>query len=126
MVRHKCPASRTIYVPVDPAIHMAIVVPNPEKPHNHPILPATKASITLKDLYRKCIQATGIVGSSVRTVDNGVFQFYICQCTYLFLYIAQSTRLLLDGKTPSLIAPALQNNRVKHDILRAEKKKAYP
>ncbi|KAF8966029.1 hypothetical protein BDZ97DRAFT_1917737 [Flammula alnicola] len=108
MVHHECLASRTIYIPVDPSIRMACIVPNHEKPHTHPILPATKPSRELKELYKSCIQTAGLVGSSVRTIDN-----------------ARSTLHIL-GKAPALVAPALQSTRVKQQMLRSEKKKKYP
>ncbi|KAF8961308.1 hypothetical protein BDZ97DRAFT_1760046 [Flammula alnicola] len=102
MVRHQCPTSRTIYVPLDPTIRKALVGPN-QHGHSHPILPATKASKMIKEMYQKCIRAAGIVGSTVLSVEN-----------------AKSTKLILGDKTSSLLAPALANSRVK------EKKKAFP
>lgn len=72
MVRHECEATRTIFIPEDPRIRMACVIMEPSDPHTHPILPATKATIEIKNLYRECISAAGIHGSTVRTVDNGV------------------------------------------------------
>ncbi|KAG6822111.1 hypothetical protein H0H92_015221, partial [Tricholoma furcatifolium] len=63
VVRHKCPASRVIYVPLDPKIRMACVVPN-LVPHNHPILPAVKASHDIKALFNNCIDAVGVVGAT--------------------------------------------------------------
>jgi len=71
MVRHECEASRTIFVPEDPRIRMACVVLEPDEPHTHPILPATKASLGIKNMYRECILAAGVHGTTVRTVDNG-------------------------------------------------------
>ncbi|KAF8175111.1 hypothetical protein BJ912DRAFT_1075466 [Pholiota molesta] len=108
MVRHQCPASRTIFVPEDPTIRKACVIPNHEKPHTHPILPDTKTSKMIREMYKKCVEAAGIVGSSVHTVDN-----------------ARTTEMLL-GQAPSQYAPALQNNRVKQDIIRTIKKESYP
>ncbi|KAF8161444.1 hypothetical protein B0H34DRAFT_840756 [Crassisporium funariophilum] len=111
LVHHACSAYRTIYVPEDPTIRKACVVPDHEEPHNHPILPPTKTPIAIKDIYRKCVETAGVVGSSVRTVDNAA--------------LARTTKLML-GTSPSLYAPTLQNNRVKQDILREVKKKTYP
>jgi hypothetical protein len=71
MIRHRCGASRTIYVPTDPAIRMACVVQNHEQPHNHPILPVTKASRDIKSLFKRCIDAVGMVGATVKTIENG-------------------------------------------------------
>ncbi|KAF8313350.1 hypothetical protein F5887DRAFT_1090268 [Amanita rubescens] len=109
MKRHNCPASRTIYVPVDPTIRMACIVPNHDYPHSHPVLPASKASRDLRNLYRSCVDAVGVIGSTVQSVEN-----------------ASSTRLILQGKTPALTSPALQSNRLKQDIIRQEKRKLYP
>ncbi|KAJ6620475.1 hypothetical protein B0H10DRAFT_2215989 [Mycena sp. CBHHK59/15] len=39
---------------------------------------------------------------------------------------APSTRLILDGQKPAQFAPALQGKHIKRDIIREEKKKAYP
>lgn len=41
-------------------------------------------------------------------------------------FTANSTRLLLDGKMPSAFSPALQNRRIKSDLVRAVKAKKYP
>jgi hypothetical protein len=71
MVQHECEATRTIFVPEDPHIHMACVIMEPSDPHTHPILPATKASLGIKNIYRECILAAGVHGTTVRTVDNG-------------------------------------------------------
>jgi len=43
----------------------------PSEPHTHPILPATKASFEIKNMYRECVVAAGVHGTTVRTVDNG-------------------------------------------------------
>lgn len=51
---------------------MAIVVPNIGIPHSHPILPATKASIEVKERYQACVVKEGTVGSTVRSVDQGM------------------------------------------------------
>lgn len=58
-------------MPTDPAIRMACVVPNHEEPHNHPILPAAKASRDIKSLFKRCIDAAGIVGATVKSIENG-------------------------------------------------------
>ena len=80
LIHHTCSAYRTIYVPEDPEIRKACVVPNHKEPHNHPILPPTKTPVAIKEIYRKCVNNSGIVGSSVRTVDNGEF-FFLAQNT---------------------------------------------
>jgi hypothetical protein len=75
LVHHACSAYRIVYVPEDLAIRKSCVVPNHEEPHSHPILPPTKTPVAIKEVYRKCIKNAGIVGSSVRTVDNGAVYF---------------------------------------------------
>ena len=50
---------------------MACVIMDPSEPHTHPILPATKASFGIKNMYRECVLAAGVHGTTVRTVDNG-------------------------------------------------------
>lgn len=105
---------------------MACVVPNHEEPHTHPILPATKTSTIIRETYKNCIKSAGVVGSSVRTVDNGkLCNTLTVTLSILNVVLARSTHLLL-GKAPSLYAPALQNSRVKQDIIRKVKKESYP
>ena len=71
LIHHACSAYRIIYVPEDLVIRKACVVPNHKEPHNHPILPPTKTPVAIKEIYRKCVKNSGIVGSSVHTVNNG-------------------------------------------------------
>ena len=71
LIRHECPASKTIWVPIDESIRKAVIVFNPDNPHNHPILPSSKASAMTRDSYKQCITAAGLVGSTVKTIDNG-------------------------------------------------------
>ena len=80
LIHHTCSAYRIIYVPEDPEICKACVVPNHKEPHNHPILSPMKTPVAIKEIYRKCVNNSGIVGSSVRTVDNGEF-FFLAQNT---------------------------------------------
>ena len=82
LVHHSCSAYWIIYVLEDPAIRKAGVVPNHKEPHNHPILPPTKTPVAIKEIYQKCVNNSGIVGSSVRTVDNG---------EEWFIFLAQTT-----------------------------------
>ncbi|TFY74780.1 hypothetical protein EWM64_g9232 [Hericium alpestre] len=63
-----------------------------------------KASYDMKEKYRTSIRAHGVVGSTVRTVDN-----------------APSTKLIFNGKTPALAHPAMQQNRLKRELIRKEK-----
>jgi hypothetical protein len=71
LVHHACSAYRVILVPENSMIRMACIVPDHEEPHSHPILPPTKTPVAIKEVYRNCIKNAGIVGSSVRTIDNG-------------------------------------------------------
>jgi len=71
MVHRPCQAERYIFVPVDDSIRMAVVVPNHKKPHNHPMPTITKASYDARALYRDSIAAIGVLGATVRKVDNG-------------------------------------------------------
>lgn len=71
MVHRPCEAERSIFVPVDNSLRMAVMVPNHKKPHNHPIPTTTKASYDAKALYRDSITVTGVLGATVRKVDNG-------------------------------------------------------
>ncbi|KAF8909313.1 hypothetical protein CPB84DRAFT_1703009 [Gymnopilus junonius] len=106
--QYKCPASRTIFVPEDPTIRKACVVPNYKQPHNHPVLPPSKTPLLVKEAYKACIEKVGLIGATVRTIDN-----------------APTTRLARE-EDPSLLAAPLQNQRVKQDIIRALKKAEFP
>ncbi|KAJ6543188.1 hypothetical protein B0H10DRAFT_1854484 [Mycena sp. CBHHK59/15] len=102
------PATRSIYVPKDLSIRKVLIVHN-DTGHNHPMPALTKLSFGLKDTYRGCIKSYGVLGATVAKIDN-----------------AQSTKMLLDGKTPSAFAPPLHNKRVKRDMLHAEKTRGVP
>ncbi|KAJ6572631.1 hypothetical protein B0H10DRAFT_2237462 [Mycena sp. CBHHK59/15] len=105
---YPCPATRSIYVPKDLSIRKVLIVHN-DTGHNHPMPALTKLSFGLKDTYRGCIKSYGVLGARVAKIDN-----------------AQSTKMLLDGKTPSAFAPLLHNKCVKRDMLHAEKLEKYP
>ncbi|KAJ6608201.1 hypothetical protein B0H10DRAFT_1750827, partial [Mycena sp. CBHHK59/15] len=77
--------------------------------HNHPIPMLSKVSFELKETYRQCVDANGVLGATVAKIDN-----------------APATKQLLKGKTPAAYAPALHNQRVKQDIVRAKKLEMYP
>lgn len=70
---HACPARRTIYVPTDETLRMAIVIPDHTSPHNHPMPPPSKLSLDAKRTYEQCIEAAGVAGASVNKVDHGMF-----------------------------------------------------
>ncbi|KAJ6605293.1 hypothetical protein DFH09DRAFT_1269599 [Mycena vulgaris] len=105
---YPCRATRSIYVPKDLSIRKVLIVHNVTG-HNHPMPALTKLSFGLKDTYRGCIKSYAVLGATVAKMDN-----------------AQSTKMLLDGKTPSAYAPPLHNKRVKRDMLHAEKLEEYP
>ncbi|KAJ6531496.1 hypothetical protein DFH09DRAFT_1370506 [Mycena vulgaris] len=59
--------------------------------------------------YPACVDANGVLGATVSKIDK-----------------VPLTKRLLKGKTPAAYAPALHNQRVKQDILRAKKIEKYP
>ena len=71
MKKFKCNAYQTIFVPLDSTIRMACIVYD-TIPHTHPTLPLSKPSKVATELYRKCMQAAGVVGSTVQTVKRGM------------------------------------------------------
>ncbi|KAJ7291881.1 hypothetical protein C8J57DRAFT_1588616 [Mycena rebaudengoi] len=105
---YPCDATRAIYVPKDPSIRKVLIIHN-ETGHNHPMPTLIKVSFGLKDTYRQCIEAHGVLGATVSKIDN-----------------AQSTKMQLNGKTPSTHAAPLYNRRVKQDVLRTIKLEKYP
>ncbi|KAJ7752975.1 hypothetical protein B0H16DRAFT_1836147 [Mycena metata] len=109
IIRRPCSTYRTIFVPDDATIRMALIVHPGDIPHNHPIPVLKKASIQVKESYRQAIRATGTVGATVAKVDN-----------------APSTHLLLGGRTPAEFAPALQDKRVKQKLVHDVKMEQYP
>ncbi|KAF8156702.1 hypothetical protein B0H34DRAFT_808140, partial [Crassisporium funariophilum] len=117
ITHHKCMAARTIYVPLDPSIRMACILPDHKEPHNHPILPARKASRNLKDQYRKCIQAAGIAGNTVCIIDNvSFFGFSPKYTSNSWDYSVLGLASLSEG----------QKVCVRQQIMQQEKKKVYP
>ncbi|KAJ6616901.1 hypothetical protein B0H10DRAFT_1948765 [Mycena sp. CBHHK59/15] len=104
--RHPCPASRTIYIPDDTSIRKALIIHKDHTPHNHPMPALTKVSLQVKETYRDCVKA---IGATVSKVDN-----------------ANSTKFLLNDKTPATFDSALQSKRAKRDLVREVKTKAYP
>jgi hypothetical protein len=71
MIHRPCPAERWIFVPIDVNLRMAVVVPNYKLPHSHPMPVMAKASYDAKASYRESISAVGILGATVKKVDNG-------------------------------------------------------
>ncbi|KAE9398665.1 hypothetical protein BT96DRAFT_939946 [Gymnopus androsaceus JB14] len=108
MVKHKCRAYRTIFTPEDPSIRQICIVYK-VIPHCHPILPLSKPSETAKELYRNCVKSSGVVGVTLRSVEQ-----------------APSTRLLLQGKSLGEVHPGLLNRKQQQKILTEEKDKKFP
>lgn len=71
IIPHHCPAARTIFVPLDPAIRKVVLVQDYRYPHSHPILPMTKTTLDVEELYTKCVEANGAFGSTVAKVEKG-------------------------------------------------------
>lgn len=71
MIHHQCPASRTIYVPCNISLRLAVVVPDHLSPHSHPMPPPIKVSDEAKEVYMKCIKAQGVLAATVKKVDLG-------------------------------------------------------
>ncbi|KAJ6550772.1 hypothetical protein DFH09DRAFT_1086398 [Mycena vulgaris] len=93
--------------------------------HNHPI-PPLKLSYGSNQTYRECAAAVGLIGSTVAKVDNGINFFDSSILSPTDNPAASSTQLLLHGQIPGQFTPALQESRLKRDIIREEKKKIYP
>jgi hypothetical protein len=70
IVNHPCQAQRTVYIPTDSSLRVALVV-HKNVPHNHPMPRIDKASFETKAAYRKCVEAAGILGATVQKVDEG-------------------------------------------------------
>ncbi|KAJ6551069.1 hypothetical protein B0H10DRAFT_2242415 [Mycena sp. CBHHK59/15] len=104
-----CFAVHSIYVPLDPSIRKALVVHKNDTPHSLPMPALTKVSLDIAKVYTTCIESGGIVGATVNKIEH-----------------AASTTLLLNGQTPALFAPSLQNKRVKRELIHKTKVKKYP
>ena len=125
IVRHKCPSKRRMYIPLDPELRFLLLIYPGCIPHNHPIPPMSKASFEAKAAYEKCIDAAGTSGLTVQKVDRGAPLWLLPIASYS-CFVAMSTKLLLDGKSPGEYAPALTNNRVKRELLHTARIKNNP
>ncbi|KAJ7908237.1 hypothetical protein B0H13DRAFT_2017310 [Mycena leptocephala] len=97
-----CFAKRNIYLPLDTSIRKVIIVTNGTG-HNHPMPPLAKQTLGGREIWKKCVTASGIVGATAAKVEN-----------------APSTPLILGGKI------ALQSKRVKRDIIQGMKSEQFP
>jgi hypothetical protein len=80
-MNYPCSARRTIYIPIDPSLRVALIV-HKGIPHNHPMPKIDKASYETKSAYRKCVEAVGIVGATVQKVDQGHFNSTLISCIF--------------------------------------------
>ncbi|KAJ7702554.1 hypothetical protein B0H14DRAFT_2291350, partial [Mycena olivaceomarginata] len=101
MTRRPCTAYMTIYVPVDPNTRLACVVLDASKLHTHPMPPLAKLSLDVDKVYRKCVRAAGVLGTTVHKLDD-VAYFY-------------------PGQSPAMFHPSLHTKRRKQGIIRSEK-----
>jgi hypothetical protein len=52
-----------------------VLITHNETGHNHPMLTLSKVSFGLKDTYLQCIEANGVLGTTVSKIDNGMNLF---------------------------------------------------
>ncbi|KAJ6605633.1 hypothetical protein B0H10DRAFT_1957217 [Mycena sp. CBHHK59/15] len=102
-----CAAKMMIFCPWE-SLHptlarMALVVPNPKSGHTHPPPPAGKITQAVTARYWQCVRKIGL-GATVSKVEN-----------------AQSTKDLLDGKTPGLFHPGLLSRDAKTRLIQQVK-----
>lgn len=128
MIHLKCAANRTIFVPVDSSLRMAIVVPDHKSPHSHPMPPMVKVSFEAKAAYRDCVIAQGVVAATTKKVDIGelIYSFGRMNIHISLISTAASTKVILNGKTPGQVYPALNNVRVKNQIVKKVKTAQFP
>ncbi|KAJ7860643.1 hypothetical protein B0H13DRAFT_1900882 [Mycena leptocephala] len=108
IINYPCDAVRYIYAPLDPAVRKVLLIHNTTG-HNHPMPKLSKLSFGHKDTYLSLIDAYGVLGATVSKIDN-----------------APSTKMRLEGLTPTDFAPPLHNKRAKNDMLRTVKLKKFP
>ncbi|KAJ7465620.1 hypothetical protein FB451DRAFT_1487168 [Mycena latifolia] len=101
-----CIAKMHIYCPWE-TLHpelawMAVVVPS-ESGHTHPPPPNNKCTHAIAERYRECVRKIGL-GATVAKIEN-----------------AQSTKDLLDGKTPSIFHPGLISRDTKTRLIQQVK-----
>ncbi|KAJ7071887.1 hypothetical protein B0H15DRAFT_965755 [Mycena belliarum] len=82
---------------------MAVVVPSPASGHTHPPPPANKCTPAVAERYRECVRRIGL-GATVAKVEN-----------------AETTKALLDGKTPGLFHPGLISRDTKTRLVQQVK-----
>ncbi|KAJ7879348.1 hypothetical protein B0H13DRAFT_2543696 [Mycena leptocephala] len=72
---YSCDATRAIYVPKDSSVRKVLIIHN-ETGHNHPMPTLSKVSFGLKDTYRQCVEAHGVLGATVSKIDNAILPIY--------------------------------------------------
>ncbi|KAJ7082748.1 hypothetical protein B0H15DRAFT_932657 [Mycena belliarum] len=102
-----CSAKMHIFCPSE-SLHpelarMAVVVPSPASGHTHPPPPANKCTPAVAERYRECVRRIGL-GATVAKVEN-----------------AETTKALLDGKTPGLFHPGLISRDTKTRLVQQVK-----
>ncbi|KAJ7263387.1 hypothetical protein C8J57DRAFT_1512889 [Mycena rebaudengoi] len=102
-----CIAKMHIYCPWE-TLHpelarMAVVVPFSGSGHTHPPPPMNKCTHAIAERYRECVRKIGL-GATVSKVEN-----------------AQTTKDLLDGKTPSLFHAGLISRDTKTRLIQQVK-----
>ncbi|CAK5264039.1 unnamed protein product [Mycena citricolor] len=112
--QYKCKAKRTIYLPKDPSIRLALVYNHAEHAHSHPMPVFRKLDYETKAVFKGCIKAFGVVGATVPKVDLGK------------LFFSASTKLKLNGLTPGKFSTALNSNTTKRKIIRETKLEEFP
>ncbi|KAJ7776538.1 hypothetical protein DFH07DRAFT_766737 [Mycena maculata] len=96
-----------MYVSKDLSVCKVLIIHN-KTSHNHLMPTLTKVSFGIKDTYQQCVEGHGILGTTVSKIDN-----------------AQSTKMQLNGKTPSVHIDPLHNRQVKQDVFHAIKLEKY-
>ncbi|KIJ37762.1 hypothetical protein M422DRAFT_259598 [Sphaerobolus stellatus SS14] len=107
-----CTAGLTIYTPVNKKIRKAIVIPEPNKPHNHPSYSSEKLTFEAAEIWRTAVRVTGPLGK--QSVKFGV--------------VPPTTMSLLAerGADQSSSFSCLARPRYLLKILTEEKQRLYP
>ncbi|KAG7085368.1 hypothetical protein E1B28_002931 [Marasmius oreades] len=108
MVPLECKTQMTIYVPKDKMIKKALVFLG-DIAHTHPVPLLRKATQDIKLMFSKVVQQHGVLGATVSKIEALAI-----------------TKHKFGGKTPVALHPALANNHLKCNLIKAEKAKAFP
>jgi sporulation protein YlmC with PRC-barrel domain len=114
-----------MYVPVDPSLRWAVIVPDWTTPHNHHMLPITKVSFEAKRVYQSCTKANGSITSTVLNIENGNFRRSMVS-GFAHTASAPSTKVIVNGKSISTVHPDLQSKRAKSRIIAEVRKDEWP